>query len=383
MHVKILDGPALSAISPLAISYYLNNLGWKRIGGFADRGDIYLSPNQNSEIIVPRNTNFADYSKSVSQIIEILSQFEEIDEFAVLRDLAAADVDLIRIRAPAAEDDGSIEIEVGVELIRQSRDLLLAAACSVVRPQKVYRAGKIREATDYLSDVRLGQTERGSFVVTLLSPVPPELVEPKQPGLWPEFSDEPFGRKATRRLIEALSETRLALNEVVGGKGIAAFESRVPKGVSSNLCFAASCLIDKGVGLDVSVSWALTRHAPTNRSKVQFKKDDAEILQEAAKVLREREARSDEQIVGYVTNLARGKEASEGHVIIKAPIDDRMCSVKVEFGPENYSEVVAAHDKRKLVQLDGDLEREGQRWKLTNPRHLSILADEDDEQELQ
>ena len=51
--------------------------------------------------------------------------------------------------------------------------MLLSAACSLSNPQPLYRAGANKEAREYLKQVRMGQTEQGSFVITLLSPVVP------------------------------------------------------------------------------------------------------------------------------------------------------------------------------------------------------------------
>ena len=59
------------------------------------------------------------------------------------------------------------------------------AACSLRlrlrEPQPVYRAGANREAADLLRQMRLGQTNQGSFVVTLLTPNVPRPI----PALFP------------------------------------------------------------------------------------------------------------------------------------------------------------------------------------------------------
>ncbi len=71
-----------------------------------------------------------------------------------------------------------------------------------------------KEASDYMQRVRLGQTEHGSFVVTLLAPVPPLLQIPLDPA-WTPLDDEPFDRRVTRRLMDALDACRAAL-EILG-----------------------------------------------------------------------------------------------------------------------------------------------------------------------
>ena len=73
------------------------------------------------------------------------------------------------------ENNGSVLLDEGVELVSQAREMLLAAACATTTPQPVYRAGANRKAGEYMKRVRLGQTEHGSFAVTLMAPVPPML----------------------------------------------------------------------------------------------------------------------------------------------------------------------------------------------------------------
>jgi hypothetical protein len=379
MRSTIFESSVLSAVAPLALHSYLSAQGWQKVAEFGNKGDVY-SLGTAPEIVAPSSLIFADYPNIISQILSILSSVENRSEIAVLKDLLVSEVDLIRVRAPSAEDDGSISIEAGVELIQQSRDLLLAAACSATQPKRVYRAGRNQQATEYLNGVRIGQTEIGSFVVTLLSPVPPSLAENPQVDLWPSLASEPFQRKVTRRLVDALRAASEAVSLANRGMGITVFEERVDSGISANLCDATAKLIQDGDGLDVSVSWALTRLTPDRRVEVKFKRADSEILREAAKVLRDREARFGEKIYGYVTNLSRNKDAIEGRVTIKTEIDGVMSSVRADFESEQYRKIVEAHEQRKVVTLEGDLQRDGQRWKLTNTRDIQILLDEDDQE---
>lgn len=381
MRAHIYDQSALSAVAVRSLHAYLRQRRWEKVDSYGDKGVVYATTG-SPEIIIPNSTSYADYTQTIGKILTILARFEDRAESSVLRDLSIADLDLIRVRAPEADDDGSLPIDVGVDVIKQSRDALLAAACAASSPRRVFSAGKNLEAKQYLDQVRLGQTEKGSFVVALLSPVPPSLAEPEagqQLSMWPEIHDEPFARKVTRTFMTALSEMKLAISQVDGGQGISAFDSRVERGISSNLCAAIAKLIRDGNGLDISTSWALTRPGPEASAHVSFVSDDASTLEEAAKELRNREPRSDERLEGPIIRLARGQDAEEGQVTIQARIDDALKSVRVEFGPIDYRKVVEAHNDRKVVSLVGDLEREGSRWTLKNPRGLEILVTEDDD----
>lgn len=369
MRATLNDWDALCAISTASVHAYLKSQNWTRSKDFGDRGVVYAL-NDNFEVFAPGSHQLADYAESVSRVISVLAKAEDRDELAVYRDLASADRDLIRFRAPDADDDGSIDLDVGVDLVQQCRDALLAAACSASSPKRFFRSGSNSRATDYLKSVRLGQTEQGSFVVTMLSPVPPYLESSGQQLLSPVFAEEPFGRQVTRTLSEATKAVKAAIAEVGRGGNIEAFERVVDKGVSANLCTAIAKFVTDGKGLDFSLSWARTRPAPETRARAEFVLSDATVLAEAAKVLREKEPRQNERLNGFVTRLAREPDALEGRVSVSAFVDGKPAAVSVVLDKALYAVALSAHRDGDELILEGDLERQGQRWILNRPRNL-------------
>ena len=359
-----------------SVHAYLGANGWNReesLGG--DTADIYvLAEDEREAAIVPASEHYGDYGTRIYQIAEQVGRVEGRQMLAVLMDLALAESDLVRVRLPNADDDNAVSLADGAAALDEAKGLLLAAACSADRPQRMYRAGRNRRAVDYLRKVRLGQTEPGSFVINILSPVPPSL----QNTL---FSEEPFERRVARKLVSGLQASRRATDRVNrGAAGIGDFEERVDDGVSANLCRSVARLTEVGGGLEVAVSWAMTRpdasEAP-ERVAVRFRPPDAPVLDEAARVLAHRQERTDEEIQGYVSRLARDQTDPQGTATIKAFVDGRLTSVKAVFDPTDYSEITRAHDDRLSVSLEGDLRREGQRWRLRNPRQVTILREEE------
>ena len=298
---------------------------------------------------------------------------------AILRDVTLAEFDLVRVRLQDTSGDGSVPVDVGAGLFQESRNLLLAAACSASRPQRAFRAGRNQQAIKYMNAVRFGQTEIGSFVVNVLSPVPPNLVG--QADLITGLPAEPFARKAVRSLVSGLRSAKEAIALVDHGDDITAFEQKVSLGVSANLCDAVANLLDydNQQSLDVSVSWSLIRRPPESRSQVTFEESDVLVLREASRLLKERQERPNERIDGYVYALARGQAEHQGRVTLKAVVDGEMSSVRVDFAPPDYSRITEAHDHRRVVSLEGDLRRDGQRWVLDNPRDLEVDTHDDDE----
>jgi hypothetical protein len=316
----------------------------------------------------------------VAYLLEVLAKSEGRDEPQVYRDLVCADRDVVRVRTTEADDDGSVKIDAGVDIFLQARELLLSAACAAKDPRPSYRAGKIKEATSYMDRVRLGQTEHGSFVATLLAPVPPSLATMSdQKELWPAVSEEPYERLVTRSLATGLDAAKAAAEQSVRGGGLSPFQKAVSRGVSANLCEALANLIDQGDGVDISVTWARTRPTPSFRHRTVFERDEGGVLREAARLFRSQEPRPDERMEAFVVGLGRTQEAEIGTITLKTFLDGKPASVKVVLPSNLYSVAVQAHEERKSVSIVGDLKRQGQRWWLDAPREFTIVLDETDE----
>lgn len=377
MRAQLLDADALRAISPTALGAYARAEGWTKSEPFGTHSDVYAA-DARPEIIMPRTDQLGDYPMVVSQLVTIFARCKDTDELAIYRDLTAADRDVIRVRSSGGDDDGSIDIDAGVKIVAQSRDLLLAAACAARSPQPLFRAGANKDAIDYMRRVRLGQTEHGSFVVTLLAPVPPLLQPPLDPS-WACLEDEPFDRQVTRRLVGALEASRTAAELTAAGEGIPAFERAVSAGVSANLCEALANLIEQTDRLDITLTWARTRPTPEPHRRIAFSKSDADTLKEAARTFRVRHSKADVELFGTVHKLSRDETATDGRITLKAMVDGRPQSVSAVLDQANYSIALRAHDARLPVVIQGDLERVGQRWQLTNARLTDVPAGEDDD----
>lgn len=195
---------------------------------------------------------------------------------------APSGFDLVSVRPIAAGSGGSMPLDAGRRLVEQSRNMLLAAACSALRPQRAFRFRDCPEARRYIGEVRLEQTETGGFAVNLLSPV-----IQKKNGSKPAIDG--FPRLTTTKLVSGLRALRESadLSKEIGGAGDI-FAERVNDGVSSNLCGAVGKMVGrrKPIELEISVSWALAAPMPGEHARFRFREDDAPILLGASDFLR-------------------------------------------------------------------------------------------------
>jgi len=136
---------------------------------------------------------------------------------------------------------------------------------------------------EYLGRVRMGQTERGSYVLTILSPVAPALASQSELRLDDE-PPEPFERQVT--LAEGLAALEHAARQAAASGGLSPLEEAVPFGVSANLCEAVAGLaaVSPAEGIEVRVAWSRTRPLVTSApSRIFLGSDSIPLIQEAAR----------------------------------------------------------------------------------------------------
>lgn len=373
MKTVITDKSALKAITPAALATFAKSQGWLKREAYGEYANVFAGEDR-PEILVPNTDNIADYSSAVARLITIFSDFTHTAQTSLYRDLMASDHDVVRVRAIVKSDDGSIGLNDGLSLVTNSRQMLLAAACAVNSPQPVYRTGANKEAMDYLNGVRLGQTEHGSFVITMMAGIPPRV----QSSLFEdESTSEPIERKVSIMLMQALTAAKSTTALANSGDDIVFSDDIVEQGVSANLCEALAKLVDSGERVEIGVSWAKTRPRDDSTGRIIFSEADADILREGARVLRERIPQKNFELKGYVHRLNRDEQEQTGKIFVKGFVDDKLVSVVTTLDENEYTKATVAHEKRQEIIVTGDLLRQGERWQMLNPR-VEILPDEDD-----
>jgi hypothetical protein len=373
----------LRALNPRTVVGYLRSRGWEKRRDFGPNAAVFgiSVDGVDHELLVPVAQQAPDYQRVVEVMIEDLIKVEDRSPYELVSDLSMAAFDIVRVRSPDADDIGSIRLSAGVELHEHARDMVLHAAnaAAAKRPRAAWRGRRAEEVDEYLNALRLGQSQRGSFVISLLSPwdfIPAG--EREQIDL--SFI-EPFGRRATKTLARALEAVRKALQQAATEGVREPFQAVVKDGVSANLCQALAQIARDGEGADVSIRWSLTQPGEGQPS-LHLAREDAQSLTEAAHKLAEFEPLPSVAVQGHITHLKEEPKAYDGETTIDALVEGRMRRVFVAFAKDDArvrDTLIDAFRFRKRISFTGELMREGGRLRLENPRDLAILAETDDE----
>jgi hypothetical protein len=387
MKVAVRDSTALRALKPLEMAAYLRGMGWRKEADFDGKASLWLRKAQGGEeldVTLPLKQELGDYALRMGELLETLAQAEQRSELEVLRDVMTATADLLRIRTPSDPvENGTLPLEQAVSFVERSRDMMLSAACAALEKRTFYAKRKPQQAMDYLRQVRMGQTEQGSYVLTILSPVSPELKAAQEqvelPGIEPP---EPYGRRVIRTLVMALGALDEAARLAAMNGDMAPFTEAVRRGVSANLCDAVVGLaqVSPGAPLDIRVSWSRTRPVVEMPSpRMLLGSDSMPIIEEAARHFREKTPIEDFDVEGFVTGLARGPSAVNGDITVEGIVNDHIQRIIIRLGEDTYSNAVRAHNDRLKVKCTGDLVKEGRGYRLQSPRHFEVIADDEDD----
>lgn len=381
MKASITDPEVLAAVRPLDLSAYLRARGWHPRFGEADLAEWELKTNGGVvEVAVPKHPRWRDYARRIREVIVELSRVEDRSEMLIVQDIAQTLRDVVRLRAVIeGRTDGTIPLEDGALLARSARGMMLAAACSTYERRRAFHTRKPQAAVDFMKGLSLGQTEVGSFVLTVISPVPPGLAQTEMPlGASPPETN--FNRRVTETLTTALAAMRTAAETSVARGGVGAFEEAVSQGVSADLCEALALVRDctSVTELDLNVGWAAARPEIQKLPvRHEFSMDTLEVIGEAGRALREKSPVDSFEVAGIVVALDRPTAAFMGTTVVVAEVDRQPRRIRIELlGEENWKTADDAMNKRLVFRCQGELMREGKHYVLRNARDLR--ASEDD-----
>lgn len=383
MNIAIRDVQTLKSLGPLDLALYLKSKGWNESQIQLDQFSIWTirdSNNEDYEILLPLNSTIKDYALRVGELLKTLELAENRSQFEIYHDLLTTSSDVVRIRFNLPNSsDGSIPIGKGVEIMNKVWDMMMAAACSTIAPRPIYQTRKPNQAIDYMKKVRLGQTEQGSYVVTVLSPVPPELNIGQTKLFKLVDPADPFERKVTVNLSNALNEMRSAAERTAVKSSFEYFERAIERGVSANLCEAVAKLSaynDQYQDLNVNFSWARTRPVISESfQNIHLPADLMPVFEEVARVFKESAPREEFVVQGPVVRLERQEGASTGKVTVLAFVDEQPRKINFELPDSLYHVAVQAHDQQQTILCYGMLIREGRSFTLKNPRELTLESE--------
>jgi hypothetical protein len=277
--------------------------------------------------------------------------------------------DVIQITAFHSKfSNGSLPLTDGIKILESTKKIIEAAALSAIEPRSFYQGPRFHKARNYLEKVRVGQTEQGSYIFNIISPLDSE-EDVDAHGL----EDDSFERRVVKTLFRALSNLGTA------AESIEDLTNAVEQGISGNLCNAIAEMGGSEEELDFSFRLMNSPSLPLSTDiprEIIFPANALPKIRKLGSQLRKRKiipgnhiflapAHREEnihylalkpdstQIEGFVVRLEWLGGDRKAKVTILASIENESKEVVVELNKKNYSIAFQANLEQAPVTCSG------------------------------
>jgi hypothetical protein len=356
---------SVPVVAPADIRDYAKSLGWSLLPeAVKDRLFVLTHPElRPRQIVIPMDPSAPDYVEAVQIAIQKLADLHGLSLSHVLIGVQTAreDTQWYRITSPSWSMD-SLPLSFAASLVQAAQQILLASACTVLKPQTHHPRLHRSEAQQLVDSARFNQTERGSFVFSVSCPINALDVQAPLPL---HGAAVPFVRQTTWTINRALQKLVDAVETDTMDTLIEETRSSNAPILSSNLCEAVSRLHDESIGNDVELSFAWAASAPLPRGApvrktIRIQSDYFDRIDDVQRALRATEGHRDGTFVGTVEGL-EGEMGPDnrraGEVIVALLLrEGESVRAKLILGPDGYDTAARAHlAQNAYVRITGRL----------------------------
>ncbi|HEY3398789.1 MAG TPA: hypothetical protein VGM19_14135 [Armatimonadota bacterium] len=373
-------------VSPFNLAAYMRAFGWQMTRTVYARGSVWTLKGDGDsefEILLPTNSALRDYEVRLIEALETLGAAHGRPPGEIARDIQLGASDVVRVPLlSAGAEPGTVPIDEGLAGFEYTKEMMLAAACAAVNPKSYYSSRKPSDASGYMAkDVRFGQTEHGSYVITVISEVPPP-VQPPEPSMAYLCPEQPFARRVTSTLAHSLNALKQAAENESTSDETDPFADVVSLGVSANLCDAVLGLSGgiEGVDVEVRLAWALARPPASDvPSLIRLPRESMSVIERASARLKAMAPPEVTEVEGIIVKLESDNSQAGGRATIHGTVEGHMRKVRVDLVPADYHEATQAHAEYKLVKCTGEIKLEWRSLVMESPTSFERLSDEPEE----
>jgi hypothetical protein len=341
----------IASITTDSVRTYLIATGWSLSAHIEFLAEVWHrnSGEDVEEVVLPLVVA-GDFDPRMSELIDQLAAYDAVTKHELERRIRAFAYDQFSFRVQHADvRDGTIPLNDGIDLTRNARELLSAAASAALNKRRSFSGRQPIEVIEFLKNTRLGQTEQGSYIVNIFC----EIDEPT--GDRPASFDVAVS-SALSNALNSLQESVVQFNE---SRDPIAFERSIIDGVSSNLCDALLNMFGDQSQRAVSISFKSgkgRRIFQPESYNYDFSPSDANSIKLASDYFKQIYTLQDVEVAGYIKRLDQELGESSGQVWIHTILPNQQeKNIQVQLPGEQYIQAIHAHEAKQLVRCVGNV----------------------------
>lgn len=318
----------------------------------------FLTPNGEDAIMIPVQNNFSDFYRVMYESLNTIALSENTTLKGLFNILINPSSDILKWRI--ADDNtslGAISFNAMFDNIDNIRNLLASTYIDIISPSQFHKKVMINEVQSQIATYKFGQTEVGSYILNLVSPLGFYQYQLFDPNL----DDLPINRRININMLKNINNIQQSIKE----KNSRLDDDVASGHISVNFLNVLSKLYEDNRDSDVSILAAWDINIPTiieePVSQLTLRPYCMEkVVQVAEKYTPSQEQNVAKTYYGKITNISGAPEINsrEKLVITIATIGDenQKLSVKVELDNTAYSHIVTdAFENGANVKVTGTI----------------------------
>lgn len=376
LNKKIMD-LVINKISFATIQRYLINRYWEKKESKREHIAVFYIDNPKPlEILLPLDRNFSDYSDLIHNALFKISSNENRELEQVINDLLLPPSDVIRFRVDNKRTEyGLITFTEGFSLLENAKKSLFTTACDIVHPTLYHKRMSYKSAQQFIDSCFLGQTERGSFIASVVCPFINETIDDKPAQLSLYNSEEDLIASFTRRVTKRYMKSLFLLKNIIETGNHKLIEEAAPSDIiSANFIESIVELGEYGEKeeIEIFVSWSsITKEIINIPKSVSFTRDHISPMESIIAKLKPKDEGKEGSYVGKVSKAQAEPDTSnrsEGEITFNFIGDeDKIIKAKVFLNTVDFSKALVALDKGSNVKISGKLKTSGKIKTIENP----------------
>lgn len=352
-------------INPLAFSKYLKDTGWNLFPSKKTHIKIFQFEENDAfyQVIIPVEKQLSDYKEAMYKAVTTVAEAENKSVEQVMLYLLNPNTDILKIRLIRNDiEAGSILFDDAIRMYENAKKLLGAATRDILHPRK-YHQGRTDDAvSQFLSGCRFGQTEVGSYVVSVVCPFA-ELDEEEGYKQLSIFSDEEqCARSLTRQVTTRVMDNIFQIKEHIDEGNLDGLLSKSSTDIISANFYEALTglnLDTEGANVEFTAEWSpAVKNKMDVKSKILLTHDYCQPLLTAAGRLKEKK-KTLTKILGRINKLESSPDVTQrknGKIsVVYLDEHEKKRSTAVLLDHNDYGRAIEAHEKGLYVEIEGTL----------------------------
>jgi len=370
-------------IKHVDMAKYLCDLNWHEVPSKRERVRVFQLKTNNElfQVDLPTSKDLRDYSIAMYRATESIACSLRKSVEQVILELVNPLSDILKLRIVEPNiENGSVLVEDAINLYDNAKKLLAATAMDVLHPQ-LYHAGRFDNVvTEFVNSCRFGQTEIGSYIVSIVCPIcviNNNQVQKRTIHDRKEESARSFTREIINKLIKSVNMVRGDIEQGVLDKRFTV-DVDSQNVVSVNFLEALNGINiyrdDSQLNITAEYASILQENTLANAS-ASINHDYYEPISSIVKKVKI-PAESEKTVFGQITRLAAAPDSATrtgGSINIVFLNEARKVSnATVMLSKSDYDAAIEAHREGKTVRIVGSMS--GMRSKKIDYRNFEVLS---------